>query len=65
MQNTKLFFFFKDRLDVLPTFVIVTVLEEKLGGLAVIDTWFDESCAPGVEVLICQSTMLTAFSPVP
>lgn len=47
MQNTKLVSF-KYRLDVLFTFVIVAVLEEKLDGLAVTDIWFDKSSAPGV-----------------
>lgn len=40
MQNSKLVSF-KYRLDVLLTFVIVTVLEENLDDLTVIDTWFD------------------------
>lgn len=40
MQNTQLVSF-KYRLDVLFTFVIVAVLEEKLDGLSVTDIWFD------------------------
>lgn len=61
MQNIKLVSF-KYRFDVLLTFVIVTVLDVRRSGCDWYLIWLVQ-CSRS-KVLICQSTMLTAFSPI-